>query len=169
MSKTWQRTQQRRGLCRPSLRPTIRLSWLLRQTNRLIFFLALRTFFSNTPILRTLCINAHHPLHLFKFVFEPVYKIIYLFLTYLIGDEVEGVPLPEVLDDLLRGRVLLQLPQLHLVVIELTSRGHKVFKDDHRRVVVQGKTFRLEVGKGEFCNVRLDFILRFNEWGSLHG
>lgn len=59
----------------------------------------------------------HHTLHLLQLVLEPVDQVGYLLLTDFLGDEVQGVPLFQVVYHFLGRRLCLHLPQLHLVVI----------------------------------------------------
>jgi hypothetical protein len=54
--------------------------------------------------------TTHHALHLFQLKFKSVYEVGDLFLTDFIGQEVQRVPLPQVVNDVLSRRLRLKLP-----------------------------------------------------------
>ena len=65
----------------------------------------------------------------FDFEFKTVDEIIDLLRADLVSDKVQRMSLLKVLDDLLVAGLRLQLSQLHLMMIQLASRGDQILQD----------------------------------------
>ncbi len=70
-----------------------------------------------------------HDAQLLNLKFEAVDQVSDLLYGDLVGDEVKGVAFPQVFNHLLGLSVVLQMSQLHLVMIQLTSGRYEVLQD----------------------------------------
>ena len=64
-----------------------------------------------------------------EFVFQAIDQVCDLLWAYLISDKIQRVSFLQILNDLLSCSVGFHLPQLHLVMVKLPSRGHQILKN----------------------------------------